>query len=155
MEEPPASIILSPEEDESAKHFQSTHSRDMDGRYVVRLPLNQKPDLPGTQEIAKSRLLACERRLQSNTPFYEAYLNFMKEYEDLNHMGQVSPNEPFNMNTSYIPHHGIMKSEGSGKIRVVFNASQHSKSGKSLNDFLHKGPKLQSELHYSLHCRHC
>ena len=33
MEEPPASIILSPEEDECEKHFQSTHSRDMDGRY--------------------------------------------------------------------------------------------------------------------------
>ena len=31
-------------------------------------------------------------------------------------------------------------------IRVVFNASQKATSGKSLNDFLHVGPKLQTDL---------
>ena len=70
----------------------------------------------------------------------------MKEYHDLNHMELVPQNELHNEAASYIPHHGVLKSDGSGKLRVVFNASQRSKSCNSVNNYLFKGPKLQSEL---------
>ncbi|XP_076660972.1 uncharacterized protein LOC143364583, partial [Halictus rubicundus] len=48
---------------------------------------------------------------------------------------------------SYIPHHAVWKEiDGKKKIRVVFNASAASIAGRSLNDELLPGPKLQSDL---------
>ena len=48
---------------------------------------------------------------------------------------------------NYIPHHGIwQKADGKEKLRVVFNASRKSSSGYSLNDILHVGKKLQSDI---------
>ncbi|XP_041451321.1 uncharacterized protein LOC121404964 [Drosophila obscura] len=47
----------------------------------------------------------------------------------------------------YLPHHAVFKPESTTtKLRVVFNASSPSSNGKSLNDTLHSGPVLQSDL---------
>ncbi|XP_071056934.1 uncharacterized protein [Onthophagus taurus] len=47
----------------------------------------------------------------------------------------------------YLPHHGVIReSSTTTKLRVVFNGSQKTSSGLSLNDCLHTGPKHQSEL---------
>jgi len=49
--------------------------------------------------------------------------------------------------TSYLPHHAVFKPDSTTtKVRVVFNASCSSSNGKSLNDILHPGPILQSDL---------
>ena len=48
-------------------------------------------------------------------------------------------------NFYFIPHHGVFK-KGSNKIRVVFNASQKSSKGHSLNSYLRVGPNLQEEV---------
>jgi len=46
----------------------------------------------------------------------------------------------------FIPHHAVVKHEEKGlKIRVVFDASPKSTSGRSLNDCLCTGKKLQTE----------
>ncbi|XP_036347949.1 uncharacterized protein LOC118757336, partial [Rhagoletis pomonella] len=70
----------------------------------------------------------------------------MTEYNDLGHMQPVLKStqpHPF----CYIPHHGVYKeSSSTTKLRVVFNASRKYSSGVSLNDCLHTGPKLQSDL---------
>lgn len=48
----------------------------------------------------------------------------------------------------YLPHHGVFKSSSSStKLRVVFHAPQNTSSGKSLNDLICIGPKLQNNLH--------
>ncbi|KAL7299074.1 hypothetical protein TKK_0008164 [Trichogramma kaykai] len=44
-----------------------------------------------------------------------------------------------------MPHHGVLKAE-TKKLQVVFNASQKGSNGKSLNDFLLPGPKLQGDI---------
>ena len=47
----------------------------------------------------------------------------------------------------FLPHHAVVKPESkSTKVRVVFNASKKTGSGFSLNDVLHQGPTLQTDL---------
>ncbi|XP_055923735.1 uncharacterized protein LOC129954087 [Eupeodes corollae] len=71
------------------------------------------------------------------------YDEFMSEYLELGHMELV--HEVSSQPTCYIPHHGVYK-ESTAKLRIVFNASRKYKSGTTLNDCHHVGPKLQSEL---------
>jgi hypothetical protein len=53
-----------------------------------------------------------------------------------------------NPDCCYLPHHHAVykNSLDSKKIRVVFDASAKSNNGKSLNDNLLVGPKLQQDL---------
>lgn len=47
----------------------------------------------------------------------------------------------------YLPHHAVMKEDSIiTKLRVVFDGSCKTSSGKSLNDILRVGPIIQSEL---------
>ncbi|XP_075150831.1 uncharacterized protein LOC142224938 [Haematobia irritans] len=47
----------------------------------------------------------------------------------------------------FIPHHCVLRPERSTtKLRVVFDASTKTSSGKSLNDVLYTGPTLQNDL---------
>lgn len=47
----------------------------------------------------------------------------------------------------YLPHHGVIReSSKTTKFRVVFNGSQKSSNGVSLNDCLHVGSKLLPDL---------
>lgn len=51
------------------------------------------------------------------------------------------------MKINYLPHHAVLKEEStSTKLRVVFDASMPTSSGKSLNDCLLVGPTIQPEL---------
>jgi hypothetical protein len=46
-----------------------------------------------------------------------------------------------------MPHREVVKeSSSSTKGRIVFDDSAKTSSGKSLNDILHVGPKLQADL---------
>lgn len=47
----------------------------------------------------------------------------------------------------YLPHHGVLReSSSTTKLRVVFNGSQKTNTGLSLNDCLHTGPKVLVDL---------
>jgi len=47
----------------------------------------------------------------------------------------------------YLPHHGVIReSSSTTRLRVVFNASSVTSNGTSLNDHLHSGPKLQTDI---------
>ena len=102
--------------------------------------------LPGIYEIAKACFLSGQRRLHANPQLLSSYTKFIQEYLDLHQHMELVQNELERDNVSYILQHGVLRTDGSGKHRVVFNASQRARNGKSLNDHLHVGPKLQSEL---------
>ncbi|KAH8251117.1 hypothetical protein KR032_000974, partial [Drosophila birchii] len=73
------------------------------------------------------------------------YDGVIQEYLDLGHMNEVP--STLNSPTYYLPHHAVIKPESTTtKLRVVFNASSPSANGTSLNDILHAGPVLQSDL---------
>ncbi|XP_044594851.1 uncharacterized protein LOC123272215 [Cotesia glomerata] len=134
---------LSPDEEACEAHFKDTHSRDSSGRYIVRLPLISSPSQLGDSYTAARRCLQhLMRRLDHDTRLKTLYMQFMKEYQDLNHM------QPAVLQSSatqyFLPHHGVLKEDNnSSKIRVVFNGSKPTSSGLSLNDIMHTGPKLQ------------
>ena len=51
----------------------------------------------------------------------------------------------------YRPHHGVLKPQSkTTKLRVVFNGSSKTQSGKFLNDILHTGAKLQRDIAHVL-----
>jgi hypothetical protein len=96
------------------------------------------------------RFYNLEKRLTKDAELYAAYRKFMSTYQALGHM--VPFPEP---GKYFISHHAVLKADGDvSKIRVVFDASFASSSGRSLNDVLCTGPKLQVDLRdILLRCR--
>ena len=137
---------LTPEDEACERHFERTHQRNDEGRYVVRLPFRDEPILPGSHTPALHRLILLERKLQRDDQLRQDYGKFLHDYERLQHMvvstGENNEHEP----AYFLPHHAVIKQDGSRKIRVVFDASQAAANGKSLNYFLHTGPKLQLDI---------
>ncbi|CAB0004530.1 unnamed protein product [Nesidiocoris tenuis] len=84
-----------------------------------------------------------ERRLSKQPELYETYRKFMLDYLQSGHMEPTTlPNS--GQITYYLPHHAVHRdNDPPEKIRVVFNASQKSSTGLSLNDILLPGPSLQ------------
>ncbi len=149
-EEPPNEHpIMSSEEMEVVKHFQSNHTRTALGRFVVPLPRK-----PGLEELGESRsqavrrFLALERSLHSKKQFAE-FADVVNEYFTLGHAEPVPvtdtnkpPSEVF-----YLPMHAVKKpSSTTTKLRVVFDGSAKSTTGVSLNDTLMVGPNIHSPL---------
>ncbi|XP_012217595.2 uncharacterized protein [Linepithema humile] len=149
VEEIPRQISLSPEEQQCKEHFRAMHSRNSDGRYIVRLPFKKGPPIA----IGKSRntaaclLRSLRRRLSTNLGLKEAYFEFLREYEELGHMRKVTTASAPSCQHVYIPHHPIIReSSSTTRLRVVFNASSRTSNNTSLNDHLLTGPKLQADL---------
>ncbi|XP_043065432.1 uncharacterized protein LOC122320888 [Drosophila ficusphila] len=130
-------------------NFLQTTTRDASGRYVVSLPFREPENLGSqlghSRSSALAQFLRNENRLKRDFPLKEQYDSVIQEYLDLGHMREIplsydSPNY-------YLPHHAVIKPESTTtKLRVVFNASSPSSNGTSLNDILHAGAVLQSDL---------
>ncbi|XP_075161709.1 uncharacterized protein LOC142234459 [Haematobia irritans] len=101
-------------------------------------------------QMALGQYVRMEKSTSKNPEIALEYNNVLKEYLTLRHMSDTSPRE-ISSNGSfysfYLPHHAVIKPERrSTKVRVVFNASKRTDSGRSLNDVLHVGPTLQLDL---------
>lgn len=139
---------LNKEEEECERHFLSTYSRDTTGRYVVRLPLKSEPALLGDSRArALNSLNRLLQKFKSNNRLQQLYSDFIEEYKNLGHMVAA---DTFDHQTSpvyYLPHLGVLReSSRTTKLRVVFNASSRTSNGVSLNDILHAGAKLQTDI---------
>ncbi|XP_043064792.1 uncharacterized protein LOC122320689 [Drosophila ficusphila] len=135
------------EEQECERHFVANTRFLTSGRVQVCLPFKENPHMLGKSfEIAKSRFLQTERRLSRNPLLKEMYVQFMREYIDLNHM-QLASNFESQKTHYVIPHHGVLRSESTTtKLRVVFDASCKATSNLSLNELLMIGPSIQQNL---------
>ncbi|XP_029053895.2 uncharacterized protein LOC114881317 [Osmia bicornis bicornis] len=147
LEEYPHKQILSAAEKLCETIFKQTLDRDPTGRYIVRLPFNEKKSQLGeSHAIALRRFLALERRLQSNVESLQQYSTFLEEYEKLNHMTDITKTA----NTEqgyYLPHHAVIKNSSlTTKVRVVFDGSAKSSTGISLNDTLMVGRTIQEDI---------
>ena len=130
------------------KYFVDTVSRQDNGRIIVRLPLKEDRSVLGNSyETAKRRFLSLERRLQNNPELKKLYCEFMNEYITLNHMEQTSTDIVIKNHNYYLPHHCVIKPDStSTKLRVVFDGSCKTTSGKSVNSIMHIGPTIQPDL---------
>lgn len=143
IEDVPAIRLLSKEESKCEEIFRNEHKRTQDGRFEVSLPFREDPSILGESKTsALKRLHSMERRFQRDS---ELYVNFMEEYINLGHMSVLRNSD--DKKVHYLPHHAVIKEAStSTKLRVVFDASDPTTSGKSLNDCLLVGPTIQSEL---------
>ena len=128
-------------------HFANTISRHESGKFIVKLPFADNPSTLGNSQIqAERRFQSIERKLKGDPNLQHEYKKFMHEYEALGHMQRIRKEDIPSANY-FIPHHCVLKPDSSTtKLRVVFDASAKTSTGRSLNDILHKGPTVQSEL---------
>lgn len=141
MEELPQKKVWSEEEGTCEDIFRNTHSREPGGRYIVRIPFNDKlKDLGKSKKMALHQFFAMEGRMKRNKEFADKYKMFMSEYETLGHMTQI---RDLTEDGYYTPHHGVLSSD---KFRVVFNASAKTTTGITLNETQLVGEKLQRDL---------
>ncbi|KAL0860023.1 hypothetical protein ABMA27_010338 [Loxostege sticticalis] len=137
---------LTAEEEYCESFYSTTTSRQEDGRYAVRLPMktNYEPTLGTSKPQAVAQFRQLEKRLAKQETFSTSYKNFIDEYLQLGHMKPCTEHhEP----SYFLPHHGVQKLDSTTtKLRVVFNASAKTSTGKSLNDLMECGPNLQQDL---------
>ncbi|XP_076387400.1 uncharacterized protein LOC143264382 [Megachile rotundata] len=145
MEEIPEQRFLSLEERNCESYFVKTVTRNEEGRYVVRLPFNDRRESLGdSKTMALRRFYSLERKLQLNIDLKTQYTAFLKEYLDLGHMTEIQNDNNVGY---YLPHHAVVKdSSVTTKVRVVFDASAKISSGLSLNNTLLVGPTIQDTL---------
>ena len=147
IEETNLDLSLSEEDSICEKHFLNNHYCNKDGRFVVKIPFKCPPTEVGdTKSISVKRFLNLERKFANNSQFKEAYKLFMNEYRDLGHMElKKNDGEHFDM-SCFLPHHGVIREESlSTKLRVVFDGSLVSSSGKSINQIQYKRPPTQND----------
>ena len=148
-ESPSDQACLSAEERAVIHHFDSSHKRSSEGRFIVPLPKRPNaPPLGESRSQAVKRFFSLERSLNAKGCFQD-FDAVMQEYVDLGHAETVptadlekSPEVTF-----YLPMHAVYKSSSSTtKIRAVFDASARSSTGTSLNDTLLVGPTVHPPL---------
>ncbi|XP_038120036.1 uncharacterized protein LOC119770029 [Culex quinquefasciatus] len=141
----------SQEEQDCEEHFQATFSRDVTGRYVVRLPkrMGFEKMVGESRNMAVRPLMQLERRLGKDESLRKRYNEAIQAYLDQDHMKVVSEEELKGDKRleCYLPHHPVFKeSSTTTKIRPVFDGSAKTTSNFSLNEALMIGPVLQDPL---------
>ncbi|XP_024869854.1 uncharacterized protein LOC112453358 [Temnothorax curvispinosus] len=145
----PAQTFLTEEDERCERHFVETHSRNSQGRYIVRLPFKNGPpgNIGDTLQRAMLLYKKMKSRLLQRPTIANQYHKFLAEYESMGHMKLASACEASLFSPVYIPHHFVLRgSSSTTKLRVVFNASCKTSDGTSLNDHLMVGPNLQQGL---------
>ncbi len=145
-EEAPSDLNQNTDEDQQAlEHFQMTHSRNEEGRYVVCLLVKPNPPILGVSRGQASRRFYQNKQSLQRKGKWDDYKRALQEYAELGHAEPVPVhelNKP-DSTTFYLPSHGVVKlSSTTTKLRVVFDASAKSTTGISLNDTLLPGPSL-------------
>ncbi|XP_075167658.1 uncharacterized protein LOC142239771 [Haematobia irritans] len=151
LEETPLGKSLSPSDRFREENYVRTTRRDSDGRYIVTLPL--KADFSADGYLGESRASVLRQYIRNETSLLRkpdikvVYDNVVREYLELDHMRPVSSTVSQGTLSCYLPHHPVINlAKQSIKLRVIFNASNKTSNGNSLNDILHVGPTLQLDL---------
>ncbi len=102
LERVPEEPVLSKEDQIAMDHFNETHSRQSDGRYVVRLPrLNPTPKLGTSRPAAVRRLVQSERSLEKKD-LLSKFREVLEEYRTLNH-AELVPHSQLSRPNFYLP----------------------------------------------------
>lgn len=132
--------------------YSKTTLRNSEGRYLVSLlfkcSMSEDIYLGHSRNNAYTQFIRNEKNLCRKPEFKCQYDRVLHEYCQLEHMKKVSASrfeyKPLHF---YLPHHAVIKPESTTtKLGVVFNASNPTSNGLSLNDILYTGPSLQNDL---------
>nr|XP_049702535.1 uncharacterized protein LOC126055847 [Helicoverpa armigera] len=142
----PVTKTYSVEEQLCENNFIENFSRLPNGRFAVTMPFKESPEeaLGNSYYIAKKCFLNLEKKFAKNPSLKIKYKEFIDEYANLGHLRVLKNKPEFGY---YMPHHAVIREKSeTTKLRVVFNASCKTSSGKSLNDIQMVGPVIQSDL---------
>lgn len=138
---------LTDEQQMCETHYEKTHKRLPSGKYVVTIPLKNSmiaPDLGDSRKKALATFFHLEKRFGINQKLKTEYVKFINEYISLGHMELAGETDN---PVYYLPHHAVLREDSTTtKLRVVFNASEKTSNGKSLNEQLAQGPLFQKDL---------
>ena len=144
-----ADCTLTVEERRAVEHFNSHHSRDPDGRFVVPLPKRSlEVKLGESRSQAVCRFLSFEQSIHFKGLAPEVQ-GVMQEYFDQQHAEEVpkADLEKPEDEVYYLPIHIVTKeSSTTTKVRAVFDASAATSTDISLNSTLMVGPTVHPPL---------
>lgn len=126
------------------KFFKETTRRDEKG-FTVRIPFKngKEPKFGDSKKVAMATLFQLENRFKKNEKLKEQYTAAINDAIQQGHMKLIST-EP--SNSFFLPHHAVFKESTTTKLRTVFNASQKSSNGLSLNDTVAVGKIRQPKM---------
>src|SRR6202012_2304136 len=117
--------------------FQQSKFRNVKGRYVVALPFDPSKStevLGESRSVALQCLYRLEKRFEKNSVIKERYTKYIQNLIESNHI-ELVPQNRLNITDHkkfYLPHPPVLKEASlTTKLRVVFNASQKTKTGVS------------------------
>lgn len=129
-------------------YFNQTVSRDvLSGKFIVRFPFKENPlSLGESKDIAVKKFICQENRLKQYDSLKHKYIDFMNEYIDLKHMRKLTSTDSSKFRC-FLPHFAVVREDSlTTNVRIVFDASIKTKSGKSLNDIQYPGPAIQNDI---------
>ena len=135
------------EDDEVNSMFLETLKHNGE-RYEVSLPWRKNAGIVGDNFLqAKSRLASLIRKLKDNTQLKDEYVkNFEAQIKAGIIERVVEEKSPPFGECYYMPHHPVVKLDrDTSKVRIVYDASSKTR-GLSLNQALHQGPSLLTEI---------
>jgi len=91
--------------------FTNSYSRNAEGRFIVKLPINLKvlKQVGNSEEIGKKMLLLTNETF-TNPEFKAEYTNFMQEYLNLGHMRLVV-DAADNKKRIFLPHQAVVRED--------------------------------------------
>ena len=123
--------------------------KESTGRWLAHYPWVKDPStLPNNKCIALATMKSTERRLMRDPDQASLYT---QQIDDMLHRGAArivseSELEEHEKGKFYLSHHAVMKVDSkTTPCRIVFNSSAKYE-GKSLNDYLAKGPSLLNSI---------
>ena len=144
----PHQPAVSIEERTTQEYFDTTHTKDENGRFIVPLPQKENVDpLGDSQALAVKRFLSLERSLKASNNSHD-FTEAVREYLDMGHAEPVPACDlEMSKESYYMPMHVVMKESSATKtMGVVFDASTESMLETSLNDHLLVGPTVHLSL---------
>ena len=136
---------LTPEEQAAVGQVSETLMFE-NGRYSIGIPWRDgEPKLENNYEVALMRLKSQEKSLKKKGPeVTKAYNQIFEDYEKKGYIQRVPRSKEENQ--WFLPHFPVIREDrATTKVRIVLDAAVKHK-GKSLNDTIRPGPKLQREL---------
>lgn len=135
--------LVSPDQRTTMEQVKSSISKE-GNHYSVRLPFKSDERPSVNYRIARGQLNSLHDRCEREKGLYESYNAVFKDYLE---RGFIETTSNESIKGHYLPHHPVFKDSPTTPLRVVFNASSKSESGKSLNDCLNTGPTLTTKLY--------
>ena len=147
IEEPVGSSVLMSKDEQIAHDIvreSICRSTEDSSKYQLKMPWKADTStIRSNMETARKRLISTEKSLEKRN-LSDTYNNIIQQHLVKGYIRKVAKDDE--TGRWYLPHFAISRPDKvTTKTRIVFDASARHE-GTCLNDYLHKGPKLQRDL---------